>query len=202
MVFMINKPRSAAKKPLVLIISGPSGVGKTQAENKLCQQFGCQTSVSLTTRKPRQGEIDGLDYHFVSRAKFLRRIKEGEFLEYEKVHDDYYGTPIGPVLDAIDNGEVLILNIDVQGHASVRAHPNINIVQCVKSVFLLPPSMHELRRRAFARGDNVDQATVERRLARAKDEAQHASEFDYQVIARSKKYTFERLSSIIEHHTR
>ncbi len=180
-----------------MIITGPSGVGKTVVEERLCSEEGCKTSVSVTTRKPRPGEIDGVHYHFISRQMFEIMVARDEFLEWAEVHGEYYGTQLGPVLDALAENSVIILTIDVKGHKSVRAYKDDKITSRIVSVFLLPPSMEELRHRLLGRGD-VDSATAHRRLERAKEEQKHANEFDYRVVACNKQYTFEQLCRIIK----
>lgn len=193
------------KAPLVLIVSGPSGVGKTTVVCRLRSELGCAVSISATTRNPRDNdgkmEVDGVDYHFISRAEFEQCVAKGGFLEWEEVHGHYYGTPIAPVREAIANNWVIILSIDVKGHASVRGHQDESITDYVKSVFLKPPSMKELRHRLLHRG-GIDNVTAERRLARAKEEQKHAGEYGYVVTAKNKEYTFLQLSRIIVENTR
>ena len=185
----------------ILVICGPSGVGKTELEKRLCSELGCKRSVSVTTRKPRPGEVDGIHYHFVSRRVFEEMITRGDFLERAEVHGEYYGTQLGPILDAVVKNSVIIRNLDVQGHAAMRACKDERITSRIVSVFLIPPSMKELRRRLFGRGD-VDEASANRRLEHAKEEMRHKDEFDYRVVARNKKYTFDQLARIIRENVR
>jgi len=188
------------KSALVLVVSGPSGVGKSVVVKRLREEIGCRVSVSATTRKPRLNdgvmEVDGVDYHFIARREFEKRIAAGKFLEWEEVHGHYYGTPIDPVHAAIVGNSVILLVIDVKGHASIRKCKDEFITDCLKSVFLKPPTMKDLRHRLLNRG-GIDHQTAERRLIRAKEEMKHADEYDYVVKTKNKEYTFKQFVRII-----
>ena len=149
-------------------------------------------SISYTTRRPRPGEKDGVDYHFVDNAAFLEMQARGEFLESAEVHGNRYGTSKKVITDALSRGEDLILEIDWQGARQVRAiYPD-----CV-GIFILPPSIEELERRMRSRGQDAD-AVIRRRLENARGEMDHAGEFDYAIINKDFQTARQKLAEIIE----
>ncbi|MBF0170262.1 MAG: guanylate kinase [Nitrospinae bacterium] len=163
---------------ILFVLSAPSGAGKsTVAQRAMDAISGFSRSVSTTTRPPRPGEIDGVDYHFVDRPTFERMIGQSAFLEWATVHGNYYGTSVETVRRAVEErGEDLLLVIDVQGAAAVR-----RAVGRVVTIFLVPPDLATLARRLAARGDE-DAGTVALRLENAKGELARAREFDYLVV--------------------
>ena len=149
-------------------------------------------SISYTTRKPRPGEQDGVDYHFVGEAAFLAMKERGEFLESAEVHGYRYGTSKKVITDALARGEDLILEIDWQGAQQVRAvYPD-----CV-GIFILPPSIEELERRMRSRGQDAE-AVIRRRLENARGEMEHAGEFDYAIINKDFQTARRKLAEIIQ----
>ena len=162
----------------ILVLSGPSGAGKSTIINEASKDIGeYYFSVSTTTREPREGEVEGVDYHFVSKAEFEEGIKAGEFLEFATVHGNYYGTSLKPVKEALEAGKLVIFDIDVQGHRLVRA----NLGDIVVSAFITPPSLAELERRLTSRGnDNPD--VIKKRLQNAKDEIKAIDEYDFVIL--------------------
>ena len=173
-------------KPLFLVLSAPSGCGKSTLIDMILQEY-CDIvySISCTTRAPRGEEEDGLDYHFKTKERFEELIKEGAFIEYAKVHDNYYGTLKGPIEDVLAEGNSMILDIDVQGAAKVRDYvrklPNADPLKIgYVDIFINPPSMEELRARLEGRGTDSAEV-IERRLANAEGEMARASEYMYQV---------------------
>ena len=162
--------------PCLVVISGPTAVGKTTLRERLLEDDRYVYSVSATTRTPRPGEVDGRDYHFLDLAEFDRRIDAGEFLEHAVVHGNRYGTLVSQVEATVAQGRIPILEIDVQGAAEIRASGQPAIF-----VFILPPSMEELRHRITARSTE-DPATAERRLHRAEAEVKEAPLYDLQAI--------------------
>jgi len=163
---------------ILYIISAPSGAGKTSLVNALLQDNDpllC-VSVSHTTRSKRPGEVDGVNYHFVSKAGFIEMQGNGDFLESAEVFGNFYGTSQQWVQHQLDLGLDVILEIDWQGAAQVR-----NTIEPRASIFILPPSLDSLRQRLTGRGQD-DKATIERRMKEARSELSHCQEADYLVI--------------------
>ena len=160
------------------MLSGPSGVGKSSIVHYLRTHHpDIAFSVSVTTRAPRPGEVDGVHYHFVTKETFEQMIHDGEFLEFAKVHgNDYYGTPRKELDKAEQDSKHLVLEIDLQGARQIRGK-----VDDVLSVFILPPSIEELERRLRGRGTETE-SQIQTRLETAKGELAAASEFDFQII--------------------
>jgi guanylate kinase len=160
----------------MLVISGPSGSGKTSICKRLLEDPRVEFSVSATTRKPRPGEVDGRDYHFVTPEWFRKQIQAGAFIEHAEVHGNMYGTLRAPIEDAIERGKVVLLEIDVQGALQLKAlgEPGIH-------VFIAPPDMEELRRRLVGRATDAPEV-IERRLKKAEDEYRERVKYDHVVI--------------------
>ncbi|MFN0314476.1 MAG: guanylate kinase [Burkholderiales bacterium] len=176
----------------LFIVCAPSGAGKTSLVNALlARDRAIELSVSYTTREPRPGETDGREYHFVTRAKFQEMLEQGAFLESAQVHGNYYGTSQTWISDRMKQGADLLLEIDWQGAAQVRGL----FPQCV-SVFIVPPSPEALRERLTNRRQD-SAAVIERRLAAARDEISHVSEFDYVIINQRFEDAVEDLHSIV-----
>ncbi|MDD5406519.1 MAG: guanylate kinase [Sulfurovaceae bacterium] len=162
----------------ILVLSGPSGAGKSTIINNATQHIGSYYfSISTTTRTPRAGEADGREYFFVSKEEFERDIEAGYFLEYAKVHDNYYGTSLKPVIKALDEGRLVIFDIDVQGHNLVRKLLN----DITTSIFITPPTLNELERRLNLRSLD-DKNIIQRRIINAKKEIESIKEFDFIII--------------------
>jgi guanylate kinase len=162
---------------LLVVIAGPSGVGKGTVHARVRAALeDAVLSVSATTRPPRAGEVDGVDYHFVSPQRFEALIEAGALLEWATYAGHRYGTPAAPVRDAVAAGSVVVLDIEVQGALQVKVHDPGALL-----VFLLPPSLAELERRLRGRGTESDDA-VARRLARAREELTEAHRFDVRVV--------------------
>lgn len=162
----------------IVVISGPSGAGKSSIISKASEQIGSYYfSISTTTRSPRAGEVDGREYFFVTKEEFENDIKEGNFLEFAKVHDNYYGTSLKPVLNALNEGKLVIFDIDVQGHKLVREKLN----KITTSVFITPPTIYELEVRLKKRSLD-DEEVIQRRLENAKKEIRSIKEYDYIII--------------------
>jgi len=165
-------------KGAILVLSGPSGAGKSTIINHASPHIGdYYFSISTTTRKPREGEVDGVDYYFVSTSDFEEGIKAGNFLEYATVHGNYYGTSLTPVNDALSEGKLVIFDIDVQGHRLVRA----KMGDYVTSAFITPPTLSELEKRLYARSTD-NQEVIARRVENAKSEIEAVNEFDFVII--------------------
>ena len=164
------------KKGRLYVISGPSGTGKGTICRELLKEIGNEFSVSMTTREPREGEVHGKDYYFVTRENFLNNIEAGNFLEHANVFDNLYGTPRDMVMNRLEKGRNVILDIDVQGGLQVKqAMPEAVLI------FILPPSLAELRRRLEGRGTETAEK-VERRLSQALNEIKLIGEYDYYIV--------------------
>lgn len=166
------------KRGVLFVFSGPSGVGKGTLKAKLFEEFADRIaySVSATTRGPREGEVDGKDYFFISRQEFERRVKNNEFLEHAEFAGNCYGTPRAYVEKLLDSGMNVVLEIDVQGALRVMK----SMPECV-SVFILPPSFEELEHRLRGRGTETEEK-VRERLETAKRELPYAPQYDYQIV--------------------
>nr|WP_302427055.1 guanylate kinase [Limosilactobacillus mucosae] len=167
-----------SKRGMLIVLSGPSGVGKGTVRKALFSQPGndFQYSVSMTTRQPRPGEVNGKDYFFVSKEEFEQHIREGQMLEYAKYVDNYYGTPLKYINDTLDEGKDVFLEIEVNGAMQVRS-------KCPDGVFifLTPPDLMELRQRLIHRGtDSME--VINKRIHKAFGEIQMMQNYDYAVV--------------------
>lgn len=173
-----TSPAGRGRRGLMLVVSSPSGAGKTSLSRRLVADHAeLELSVSCTTRPPRPGEQDGREYRFLDRPAFDELVAQGEFLEWADVHDARYGTPRGPVLAVLAQGRDILFDIDWQGARAVAAAAPADVVR----LFILPPSMAEMRRRLYARAQDSD-ATIERRLSRARGEIEKWGEYDYVLV--------------------
>ena len=169
---------SIARRGLMMVLSSPSGAGKTTMSRELLKRDqNLVMSISATTRPPRPAEQDGSDYIFVDPVDFNLMVNRQELLEHAKVFDHYYGTPAKPVLDALEDGRDVLFDIDWQGTQQLKQRARDDLV----SVFILPPSMTELERRLNQRAQDSAE-TVAHRMAKATDEISHWAEYDYIVI--------------------
>jgi guanylate kinase len=182
-----------ARRGLMLVLSSPSGAGKTTLSRRLLDEDkGVALSVSVTTRKMRPGEAEGRDYHFINRRQFDALVEKDELLEWAEVFDNYYGTPVKPVMDALSGGHDVLFDIDWQGTQQLREKARNDQV----SVFILPPSIPELERRLHSRAQD-DYETIHRRMAKAADEMSHWAEYDYVVINRDIDQAFADVKAIL-----
>lgn len=166
------------RRGFMLVLSSPSGAGKTTISRRLLERDGGITmSISATTRPKRPGEVAGVDYHFVAPEDFNLMINRGELLEFAKVFDHYYGTPRAPVEEALSGGQDVLFDIDWQGTQQVEESAREDLV----SVFILPPLTAELERRLKTRAQDSDEV-VARRMEKAADEMSHYTEYDYIII--------------------
>ncbi|WP_300578748.1 guanylate kinase [Phenylobacterium sp.] len=169
---------SIPRRGLMLLISSPSGAGKTSLSRRLVADHAdLNLSISATTRDPRPGEEDGREYHFVDRAAFDEMIEQDAFLEWANVHEHRYGSPRAPVMEALGMGQDVLFDIDWQGAAQIAEKAPDDVVR----VFILPPSMAELSRRLHARAQDREDV-IQRRLGRAYGEIERAVDYDYVII--------------------
>lgn len=166
------------RRGLLLVLSSPSGAGKTTLAGRLIQADPCLSmSVSVTTRAPRQGEVDGKDYIFIDRQDFERRKQAGDLIEWAEVHGNFYATPRAPVLRALAHGQDMLFDIDWQGARQLKAAASADMV----GVFILPPDAATLERRLRTRAQDSE-AVVSRRLAAAASEIAHGRDYDYVIV--------------------
>lgn len=183
-----------ARRGLLIILSSPSGAGKTTLSRRLRDwDPSISFSVSATTRQPREGEVDGKDYHFLSEPDFKSRVANGEMLEHAHVFGNFYGSPKGPVSQSIEAGRDVLFDVDWQGAQQIK---NSSLGQHVLSIFFLPPSITELHRRLVSRGQD-DAATIAKRMQKSWDEISHWDAYDYVLINDDLDATEQRLISIV-----
>ncbi len=169
---------SVGRRGLMLVLSSPSGAGKTTIARKLLEtDTNLTISISVTTRQQRPGERDGIDYHFIDEPRFLAMIEAGELLEHAQVYGNRYGTPKAPVEAALQSGRDVLFDIDWQGAQQLRGSAQADVV----SVFILPPTVAELRRRLTDRARD-DEADIQRRLDQVSDDVTRWPEYDYVIV--------------------
>ena len=191
-------------KPLFVVMSAPSGCGKSTLIDLLLQEYpDLVYSISCTTRAPREGEEDGLDYHFLTVERFRELLAEDAFLEHAEVHGNYYGTLRRPIEEVLGEGNSMILDIDVVGAAKVRHEvmhhlpPENPLRAGYVDIFINPPSMEELRARLEGRGTDAPEV-IERRLANAEGEMARAGEYMFQVTNDDLQLAYRRLCDILD----
>ena len=176
--------RQFTRSGILFVVSAPSGAGKTTLCDALRQTPDFVYSVSCTTRPPRAGEIDGDDYYFISEPEFLARVSQGEFLEYAKVHEHYYGTLRKPICANLAEGIDVLIDVDTQGAASIRSYQDEFVRRSLCDVFIMPPDLDELRRRLTKRGTETPEQ-IELRLMNAAREMELWRDYRYTIISRS-----------------
>lgn len=188
-------PDTTKRRGLLIILSSPSGAGKSTLAGRLRDwDTGLAFSVSATTRAPRTGEVDGEHYHFIPEAEFKAMVNDSEMLEHAHVFGNFYGSPKAPVQKAIEAGRDVLFDIDWQGAQQIT---NSSLGQHTLSIFILPPSISELRRRLQSRGQD-DAETIERRMLKSWDEISHWGGYDYVLINDDLDQTEAKLKTIIE----
>ena len=192
--------KSATLSPLLVLLSAPSGGGKTTLCQHLLEARPDMTrAITCTTREPRPGEKDGVDYHFLDAADFLKRLQAGNFLEYATVFGNSYGTLKSEVLNKLRQGKDVLLNVDVQGAATIRkrAEEDTELKRSLITVFLTPPSLAILEQRLKKRGTD-SLATIQKRLGVSRQEIAQWKNFDYLIISNSVQEDLRRMQAIIE----
>lgn len=184
--------RGMQRRGLMLVLSSPSGAGKTTLSKRLLDSDASLVmSISATTRPRRPTEVDGRDYHFISDEEFARRVRDSAFLEHATVFGHHYGTPRSPVMDALGGGRDVLFDIDWQGTQQLKQQRDD-----VVSVFVLPPSRRELERRLRARAQDLPDV-VSRRMAKANDEISHWAEYDYVLVNEDIDKALSQLKTIL-----
>jgi guanylate kinase len=177
----------------MLVVSSPSGAGKTTLSRRLlADDADIRMSVSVTTRSPRPNERPGIDYHFIPTDEFGLMVNRRQLLEHAKVFDHYYGTPSGPVLESLDQGRDVLFDIDWQGTQQLAEQLREDLV----SVFILPPSMRELERRLHTRAEDTADV-IAGRMAKAADEMSHFPEYQYVIVNHDIETSLSQLKSIL-----
>jgi len=183
---------SIKNKGAILLISGPSGCGKSSLLKELYKVVdNYYFSISTTTRLPRNGEKDGVDYLFVEEKEFTKDIDDGNFLEWAKVHNNYYGTSLKPINKALSEGKLVIFDIDVQGFEQVIDR----LKDITTTVFITTPSIHELEKRLYSR-DTDTKETIENRISNAQDEIKFTNRYDYLIINDNLEVAANQLISV------
>lgn len=191
---------SKGPTPLMLLISAPSGAGKTTlCESLLDANPNMRRVITCTTRPPREGEADGVDYHFLTADTFLRRVESGHFLEHATVYGHSYGILRSEVTQKLDAGLDVLINVDVQGAATIRkvAEDDATLRAALVTLFLTPPSMDMLEQRLRKRASDSDEVIV-RRLGVARQEAAQWRHFDYLLVSQTPKEDTRRAQAIVE----
>jgi guanylate kinase len=183
------------RRGLLIILSSPSGAGKSTLAKRLIEWDPTLSfSVSATTREPREGEIDGKDYHFVDEPKFRDMVGQGEMLEHAHVFGNFYGSPAEPVRKAIESGRDVLFDVDWQGEVQIR---NSSLASHSLSIFILPPSIKELRARLEGRGQD-DADTIQKRMQKSWDEISHWGSYDYVLVNDDLDETTQKLKTIVQ----
>ncbi|WP_170424833.1 guanylate kinase [Ruegeria arenilitoris] len=184
----------ADRRGLLIILSSPSGAGKSTLAKRLMQwDSELEFSVSATTRAPRPGEEDGREYYFLSEDAFRQQVSEGQMLEHAHVFGNFYGSPAGPVRDSINAGRDVLFDVDWQGEVQIR---NSDLGKHALSIFILPPSIPELRRRLESRGQDSEEV-IAKRMLKSWDEISHWGYYDYVLINDDLDATEEKLKTIV-----
>jgi guanylate kinase len=185
---------SIKRRGLLLVLSSPSGAGKTTISRKLFEDDGkLAMSVSVTTRPKRPGEIDGTHYTFVDRAKFDQMVAQGELLEHAIVFGNCYGTPRGPVMQALDAGQDIISDVDWQGTQQLKEHVRDDVV----TIFILPPTIEALKERLQIRAQDTPEV-VKARMAKSSDEMSHWPEYDYVIVNDDLETSVRQVRAILD----
>jgi len=182
-----------SNKPLMIVLSSPSGAGKTTLTKKIQESDNSfKVSVSHTTRKARPNEVDGIDYHFVSKEKFKQLISEKAFYEYAKIFDNYYGTSKSSINRIKEKGYNVLFDIDWQGAEQLSNHKELNLLK----IFILPPNIKELEKRLISRNQD-DKEAIKRRLSTYSTDIIHSKNYDYVLVNDKVESCFNEIKQII-----
>jgi guanylate kinase len=194
---MRTEMRPRDRRGILFVVSAPSGAGKSTLVKSTREEFDFSFIVSCTTRPPRNGEVDGEDYHFLDETQFREMIDAGYFLEHANVHGEhFYGTPRTAVLERIEAGQDVLLDIDVEGARQIRESGTPWIEEALVDIFIMPPDLEELEKRLRNRGTEED-AEIERRLKTAAVEMPRWKEYGYTILSRTREEDREKFRSII-----
>lgn len=181
---------------ILLLVSGPSGSGKTTLCRRIADEGEAHYSISCTTRAARDGEENGVDYHFLTQEDFKNRVQSGEFLEHAEVHGNYYGTLKSEVLDYLSKGVDVVMDIDVQGAEQVRSCADEKIKRALTQLFVMPPSEQELLARLTGRGTDA-QDVIDLRMKNALEEMTHWPKYTYRIISATREEDYLNFKSLI-----
>lgn len=182
------------RRGIMIVLSSPSGAGKTTlTRGLLADNPDIAMSVSATTRAPRPGEVDGRDYFFIDKGRFSDMRAEDQFLEHARVFDNYYGTPSGPVFDALEQGRDVLFDIDWQGAQQLTEAASDDLIK----IFILPPSLRELEKRLRSRAQDSDE-TIAKRMSKSESEISHWAEYDYVIVNEQVDIAQAKLQTIID----
>ena len=188
---------SIKEESVLLILSSPSGAGKTSLSKKIKEEIkNFEISVSHTTRKPRKDEINGKDYHFISKEEFLKKINNNEFYEYAKIYDNYYGTSKKAVNDLLEKNKNIIFDIDWQGTQQLVKFSNLKFLK----IFLLPPNKNELEKRLINRNKDSDKS-LSKRLKAYEEDKLHWKEYDVVLVNKDLEICYSQLKKIIKNYS-
>ncbi|WP_411826995.1 guanylate kinase [Luteolibacter sp. AS25] len=181
---------------ILIVVSGPSGSGKTTLCRRLANEGEAHYSISCTTRQPREGEVNGRDYHFLTREEFLEKREAGEFIESAEVHKNLYGTLRSTVVESLAKGSDVVMDLDVQGAAQVRACEDRAIRLSAIDLFVMPPNEQELHDRLAGRGTDSEEV-IALRMVNALEEMRHWPEYTYRLISGDQEEDYTRFKSLI-----
>lgn len=181
---------------IIYLVSGPSGSGKTTLCRRLSNEGEASYAISCTTRAPRPGEQHAKDYFFLSIPEFKEKIATGELLEHAEVHGNYYGTLLSEVIEKVEKGIDVVMDIDVQGAAQVRNSRNLTIQNALVDIFIMPPNEEELRKRLTGRGTDSD-AVIATRMANSLEEMQHWPKYSFRLLSGTHEVDYTSFKSLL-----
>ena len=181
---------------IIYLVSGPSGSGKTTLCRRLSNEGEASYAISCTTRPPREGEVNGKDYFFLSIPEFKEKIAAGELLEHAEVHGNFYGTLLSEVIEKIDKGIDVVMDIDVQGAAQVRESDHKTIQKSLVDIFIMPPNEEELRKRLTGRGTDSEEV-IATRMTNSLEEMQHWPKYSFRLLSGTHEDDYASFKSLL-----